>query len=94
MFPSIKEVKTSLYHTILIDMYGFVFKDQLVPYDFYECVWQLSIVADATLKETRSNLKQPRLRLFAFATLSKPRLTLGQELDKDWIGLRKFLNWN
>ena len=25
MFPSVERVKTNLYHTILIDMYGFVF---------------------------------------------------------------------
>ena len=44
VFPSIREVKTNPYHTILIDMYGFVFYYHLIPFNFCECVWQLPIV--------------------------------------------------
>ena len=39
MFLIVKEVRTNSYHTILIDVYDFVFWDQPLPYDFYESVW-------------------------------------------------------
>ena len=42
IFPSVKEVRTNPYHTILINMYGFVFLDQPIPYDFYESIWSVS----------------------------------------------------
>ena len=38
MFLAIRNVKTNPYHTILIDMYVFVFQVQPMPYNFYGCI--------------------------------------------------------
>ena len=38
VFPSVRDIRTNPYHTIIINMYGFVFKDEPIPYDFCECI--------------------------------------------------------